>query len=168
MSSRQLIPIWTWHKKNELMTIGMSMETEICLIRGRISKDFHIERNSLRRDFCGPGETDKIQTIPRPDHIWPNAWTRTGKAAQRREKQEWAIEKLKLEHARKLRGSHSMDPSDEEHKDIIKNARRKLETPKGAAMPCKRAFSQASIRETVASDTKKQGIRSEDENQLYF
>ena len=35
----------------------------------------------------------KIQTTSRPDHIWPEAWTRIGKAAQRREKQEWAIEK---------------------------------------------------------------------------
>ena len=41
MSSGQLIPIWTWHKTNELVTIGMSMETEICLIRGRISQDLH-------------------------------------------------------------------------------------------------------------------------------
>ena len=61
----------------------------------------------------------KIHTTSRPDHIWPNAWTRIGKAAQRREKQEWAIEKPKLEHARKLRGIYSTDPSDENYKDII-------------------------------------------------
>ena len=42
----------------------------------------------------------KIQTTSRPDHIWPDAWTRIGEAAQRCEKQEWAIEKPKLEHAR--------------------------------------------------------------------
>ena len=46
-------------------------------------------------------------------------------------------------------------PSDEEYKDIIKNARRKLETPKTAAMSCKRAFSQACIREAVVSKTEK-------------
>ena len=44
----------------------------------------------------------KIQTTSRPDHIWPDAWTRIAKSAQRTEKQEWAIEKPKLEHARKL------------------------------------------------------------------
>ena len=44
----------------------------------------------------------KIQTTSRPGHIWPDAWTRIGKAAQRREK-EWAIEKPKLEHARESR-----------------------------------------------------------------
>ena len=68
---------------------------------------------------------------------------------------EWAIEKPKLERARKLRESYSIDPSDEAYKDIIKNARRKLETPKEAAMPCKRAFSQACLRVTVVSTTEK-------------
>ena len=89
------------------------------------------------------------RTTSRPDHIWPDAWTRIGKAAQRREKQEWAIEKPKLEHARKLRGIYSIDPSDEEYKDIIFKIkrRRKLETPKAAAMPCKIAFSQACTSE---------------------
>ena len=71
--------------------------------------------------------------------MWPDAWIRIGKAAQRREKQEWAIEKPKLEHARKLRGIYSIDPSDEKYKDIIKKAKRKLETPKAAAMPCKKS-----------------------------
>ena len=87
--------------------------------------------------------------------IQTNITSRIGKAAQRREKKEWAIEKPKLEHARKLRGIYSIDPSDEKYQDIIRNARRKLETPKAAAMPCKRAFSQACIREIVVSETDK-------------
>ena len=66
-----------------------------------------------------------------------------------------AIEKPKLELARELKGVHSVDPSDEEYKDIIKNARRKLETSMAAAMLRKRAFVQACIRETVASKTDK-------------
>ena len=108
------------------------------------------------RGFPRPGgRLTKIQTASRLDHIRPGAWIRIGKAAQRREKQEWAIEKPKLEHARNLRGIYSIDPSDEEYEDISKNARRKLETPKAAAMPCKRAFSQASIRETGFSKTRK-------------
>ena len=32
------------------------------------------------------GRLTKIQTTSRPDHIWPDAWTRIGKAAQKREK----------------------------------------------------------------------------------
>ena len=52
-----------------------------------------------------------------------------------------------------MRGIYSIDPCDEEYKDIIKKARRKLETSKATAMPCKRAFPQACIRETVVSKT---------------
>ena len=97
----------------------------------------------------------KIQTTSRPDHIWLDAWTRTEKAAQRRDKQEWAIEKRKLEHATVLRGVDSIDPSDQDYKDIIKNARRKLVTSKAAAMPCKERFPQACMRETVVQKPKK-------------
>ena len=53
----------------------------------------------------------KIQTTSRPDHEWPDAWTRIGKAAQRREKQEWAIEKPILEHARKNESGYSTSDS---------------------------------------------------------
>ena len=77
------------------------------------------------------------------------------KAAQRREQQEWASEKPKLEHARDLRGIYSVVPSDEEYKDIIMNARRKLETSKAVAMPSKRTFLQACILQAVVSKTEK-------------
>ena len=37
----------------------------------------------------------------------------------------------------KLRGIYFIDPEDKEFKETIKNARKKLETPVAAAMPCK-------------------------------
>ena len=52
-------------------------------------------------------------------------------------RQEWAIEKPKFDNARRLRGIYFIDPEDMEFKKIIKNARRKLETPMAPAMPCK-------------------------------
>ena len=55
----------------------------------------------------------------------------------KREKQIWAIEKPKLDNARRLRGIYFIDPEDKELKETIKNARRKLETPMAPAMPCK-------------------------------
>ena len=58
-------------------------------------------------------------------------------AAQRREKQEWAIETPKLDNARKLRGISFIDPTDAEFKGTIKNARKKLEVPMPASVPCK-------------------------------
>ena len=38
----------------------------------------------------------------------------------RKAKQKWAIEKPKLENARRLRGIYFIDPKDEEFKDIMK------------------------------------------------
>ena len=58
-------------------------------------------------------------------------------ASKRKEKQKWAIEKPKLDNARRLRGIYFIDHEDKEFKDIMKNARRKLEIPMPAALPCK-------------------------------
>ena len=69
----------------------------------------------------------KIQTTTRPDHVWPEVWTKIGKAAQNREKQECAKENSKLDKARRLRRIYFIDPDDEEYKDIVTIAREKLE-----------------------------------------
>ena len=58
-------------------------------------------------------------------------------AWKRKEKQKWAIGKPKLENARRLRGIFFIDPDDDEFKRFTKNARRKLEMPMPAAMPCR-------------------------------
>ena len=89
----------------------------------------------------------KIQTTTRPDFVWQEVWTKIGKAAQNLEKQEWAREKPKLDNARKMRALYFIDPDDEEYKDILKNARRKLERPMAPTLPCKR---QKSITKVVA------------------
>ena len=77
----------------------------------------------------------KIQTTTRQDHVWPEVWTKIGKVAQSREKQERTKEKPKLDNARKLRGIYFIDPDDEEYKEILKNATRKLERPMAPTMP---------------------------------
>ena len=58
-------------------------------------------------------------------------------AAKPKAKQNWIIEKPKLDNARQLRGIFFIEPDDEEFKHTMKNARRKLEIPMPAAMPCK-------------------------------
>ena len=58
-------------------------------------------------------------------------------AAEKKAKQRWAVEKPKLDNARQLRGIFFIEPEDEELRHIIKNARRQLEIPMSAAMPCK-------------------------------
>ena len=45
----------------------------------------------------------KIQGTTRPGYLWPDTWSGISKAVQKKEKQEWAMEKPKLDNARKLR-----------------------------------------------------------------
>ena len=58
-------------------------------------------------------------------------------AAKKKAKQRWAIEKPKLDSAIQLTGIFFIEQNDEEFKLTIKAARRKLEVPMPAAMPCK-------------------------------
>ena len=66
-------------------------------------------------------------------------------ASNRKEKQKWAMEKRKLYNARRLRGIYFIDPDDREFKDIMKNARRKLEVPMPAAMLCKHVLTTGKL-----------------------
>ena len=78
--------------------------------------------------------------------IEDSAWTQIGKPAQNREKQDWKNGKPELDNAWRLRGIYFIDPDDEEHTEILKNARRKLERPVAPAMPCERQTSIAKKR----------------------
>ena len=69
----------------------------------------------------------KVQTTARPDYVWPKVWTKIGKAAQNREKHEWAREKPKFDNARRLRGIYFIDPDYQDYKETLKNVMRKLE-----------------------------------------
>ena len=89
-------------------------------------------------DIHGPGERlTRKQTTSRPDNVSPDMWKHLSDAAKKKAKQRSAIEKPKLENARQLRGIFFIEPNDEEFKLTMKAARRKLEVPMPAAMPCK-------------------------------
>ena len=77
------------------------------------------------------------QATSRPDHLWPELWTKLGRNAKLREMQTWSIEQPKLDNARRLRGIYFTGPEDEEFKETIWNARKKLEKPMAPAVPCK-------------------------------
>ena len=79
----------------------------------------------------------KRQATPKPDHLWPEFWTKMGRNAKLKEKQKWSNEKPKLDNARRLRGIYFIDPEDTEFKETIKDARKKLETPMAPTVPCK-------------------------------
>ena len=54
--------------------------------------------------FLWPGERrTKMQGTTRQKNLWPEVKIQIGRAAQKREKQEWAIKKPKLDNARRLR-----------------------------------------------------------------
>ena len=90
------------------------------------------------REIHGPGgDSQEKQTTSRPNNVWPDMWTHESYAAKKKAKQRWAIEKPKLDNPRQLRGIFFIEPNDEEFKLTIKAARRKLEVPMPAAMPCK-------------------------------
>ncbi len=78
------------------------------------------------------------QTTSRADNVWPDMWKHMSDASKRKAKQQWAIEKPKLDNARKLRGMFFIETEDEHFKNIMKASRRKLEVPMPAAMPCKK------------------------------
>ena len=75
------------------------------------------------------------QLTSRPDHLWPEICKTMGNTAKVKEKQKLSDEKLHLENARKLRGIYFIDSEDNEFKETIKNARKKLETSVALAMP---------------------------------
>ena len=83
------------------------------------------------------GRLTRRQVTSRPDHLRPELWIKLERNAKLKEKQKWSNEKSKLDNARKLRGIYLIDPEDKEFMEIIKNARRKLETPMAPALPCK-------------------------------
>ena len=71
------------------------------------------------------GRLTKRHSTSRPDHLWPELWGGMARNAKLTEKHKWAIEKPKLDNARRLRGIYFIDPEDMEFKGIIRNVRKK-------------------------------------------
>ena len=116
------------------MIIGISMGLETCQIFGQVSHHFALLEEKPPDGFVWSGRRlTRKHLTSRPDHLWPELWKSMGKHAKLKEKQKWSNEKLHLENARKLRGIYFIDPEDEELKETIKNARKKLET---SVAPC--------------------------------
>ena len=95
-------------------------------------------KKNLQTDICGPEwRLTRKRLTSRPDHLWPELCGKMGRNAKLKEKHKSSHEKLHLDNARKLRGIYFIDPEDQEFKETIKNARKKLETSVAPSMPCK-------------------------------
>ena len=90
------------------------------------------------------------QKTSRPDTLWPEIWKKMSDASKRKEKQKWVIENRSTTMPKKLGGIYFIDKDDEEFKNIMKNARKKLKVPMPAATPCK-----IQLRETCRGVEKK-------------
>ena len=68
------------------------------------------------------GETGKKTNDFQARHfvLLPEIWKDVSDASKRKKKQKWAIEKSKLENARRFRGICFIDSDDEEFKDIMR------------------------------------------------
>ena len=119
--------IWMWCKKNVLTIIGMWPRIEVYQILGKDSQSSLFLKEKPPEGFTWSGwRLTKNQATTRLENLWPEVWTNIRKAAQRKEKQEGANEKPKLDNARRSSGIHFNDPEDGEFLNDHKNTRRKL------------------------------------------
>ena len=87
---------------------------------------FTLLKKKLPRGYVWSGrDWQTFRRLPDQIFIWPEEWTKIGKAIHNREKQDWEKENQKLDNARKLRGLYFIDPDDREYSEILKNTRRK-------------------------------------------
>ena len=97
------------------------------------------EEKSVQTDICGlQGDERNGEQHQGLIILWPEIWRSMLRKSKMKEKQNWASEKPNLEYAIRLRGIYFIEPEDNDFKEIIKNARKKLEVPAAPAMPCKR------------------------------
>ena len=78
----------------------------------------------------------KKQVTTRPEHIWPEHWSSMSKGSQRGAKEAWGEEQPHKWTLQQKREEPIVPVDDQELDDIMKNARRKLETRSESAMPC--------------------------------
>ena len=84
--------------------------------------------------FLGSGwRLTNRQATSRPHHLWPEHWRGMSKNAKLREKHQWAIEKPKLDNARRLRGIYFIDPEDKEFKETIQKCKKKIGNTNGSS-----------------------------------
>ena len=147
--------ILTCCRKNVSAMIGMFMVIQFCQIRGQDLRSSRHEMRNFLHDTWGPGGAWQRSKQP-PDQII--CGLRFGLACCKQPKSKKSkngLSRVKAWQCSKIvRDIYFIDLEDEEYKETIKNARKKLEVPMEAVVPCqmetrKRAWK---LRETVVSE----------------
>ena len=93
---------------------------------------FTLLKEKTPKGYMWSGERlTKIQATTRPENLWPEVWSKMGKAAQKKEKQEWANEKPKFDNARKTESHISSIWKMVNLKKPSKNAKEKVGSSNG-------------------------------------
>ena len=92
---------------------------------------------SHRMDIHGPGGDWRENKRPQGQTNYGQKYGNMYDASKRKDNPKWTIGKQKLDNASKWRVIYFIVPEDEEFEEIMKNARRKLENPMPATVPCK-------------------------------
>ena len=134
-----LTQIWMCCKKNVLMIIGMSIQTNICQILGEDSLNSPYWKKNLPKDICGPGgDWQKFKRLPDQTmcglKCGPNWESRSESRITRVGKRETEARQCSETEKDLLHWSR--------RRRIFRKMRRKLERPVAPAMPCKRMDKQ--------------------------
>ena len=97
----------------------------------RFTKFLLFERKPSKGFMCGGKRLAKIEGTTRPDCVWPDMVSGMSEAGM----VHWRAEARKC--SKSERNFFFIDRAAGKHEEAIKNARKKLEIPKEAAMPCK-------------------------------
>ena len=113
----------------------------------------YIERKATGWVYMVREKTDKKKRPPGQTHRGQKSGKRCPMHRNEKRNKSGLSRNQSSTNARRLRGTYFIDPEDKEFKDIMKKARRKLEIPMPAAMPCK--IHRKSYRETCRVVEKK-------------
>ena len=99
----QKVRPWMWCLDAASTIVGVSKETEVHQMRGLDSHGSPYWIKNFQMDLHGPGSGwQRSKQHPGPNHLWSAKWKIMSDAAQRREKQKWAIEKTEAWRRQKI------------------------------------------------------------------
>ena len=143
-----------------LMITGTSTRTEICQIPSKgYTKFTLLKETSPKGIFVVWRETDKCSVDDQTRQCVARSMDQNCESRSEMRKNDGSNEKPKLDNSRRMRDIYFTDHEDEEYKHIMKNAKRKLEVHRDAAVPCKK-------RTQSSSDSQETGARLDASNEV--